>query len=312
MEDKLEQFYRELDTRYAQGDLEQVEQFLLECVREIGENREEETGVRIAVYNELGSFFRGTSRFEQSIQMFRCAQELVCAELGYNSVQHATVMNNMAGTYRMKGDYASAIRLFEQSLEIYRGCGEEKNYTFASVLNNLALAYRESRQISKAINYLEQALELIQSMPEHRKELAITYNNLAALYIAAGDQEKASQCVNHAIAVFEQCADEENVHYAAGLNSLAGILYAQGDCRKALQLYEKSARYTKRFFGENLEYGITFQNMYWVYKKMGRREDAISALEQAKQVFERLLGPEHERTCAVADDLRRLKEGELA
>lgn len=311
MEDKLKLFYKELDTRYAKGDLEQVEQFLLHCVKDVGEKQEQETGIRIAVYNELGSFFRGISRFDQSIQMFQYAQELVCAELGYNSVQHATVMNNMAGTYRIKGDYASAIRLFEQSLKIYRGCGEEKQYTFASVLNNLALAYRENHQISKAIEYLEQALELIEHMPERKQETAITYHNLAALYLAAGDQDMASQCVNHAISIFEQCADEENVHYAAALNSLAGILYAQNDCEKALQLYWKSLTYTKRFFGENLEYGITFRNMYWVYKKMGRRKDAIAALEQAYQIFERLLGTEHERTCAVADDLRRLKEEEL-
>ncbi|MDO4173578.1 MAG: tetratricopeptide repeat protein [Eubacteriales bacterium] len=307
MQKKLEQFYRNLDARYGQGNLEQVERFLLQHVQK-AQNNPEEMDELIAGYNELGSLYRGISRFAESIVMFQYAQELVCEKLGRNSMQYATVLNNMAGTYRLKGEYETAIRLFEESLDIYRQCGVENNETFASVLNNIALVYRETGQVSKAITYLEEALKLIAIIPECRQELAITYHNLAALYMAAEDREKAMDYVNRAMFVFEQCAEEENVHYAAGLNSLAAFLYAQGDNDTALRLYQKSARYTKRFFGENLEYGVTFRNMYWVYEKLGKRKEAIQSLEKAKQIFEKLLGAEHERTCAISDDLKRLKE----
>ena len=65
----------------------------------------------------------------------------------------------------------------------------------------------------------------------------------------------------------------------------------------------------KRFFGENIEYGITCRNMYWVYKRLGKRNEAIEALEKARESFAQVLGEDDDRTCAIADDLRRLKEG---
>ena len=97
------------------------------------------------------------------------------------------------------------------------------------------------------------------------------------------------------------------MHYAAGLNSLAAFLYAEEDYERALALYRKSMRYTLRFFGENVEYGITCQNMSHVYEKMGQRAEAAAVLERAEKVYERLLGPEHERTRSAGDELQRLR-----
>ena len=69
----------------------------------------------------------------------------------------------------------------------------------------------------------------------------------------------------------------------------------------------KSMRYTLRFFGENVEYGITWQNMAHVYEKMGQRTEAAAALERAEKAYARLLGPEHERTQSARDELQRLR-----
>ena len=193
--------------------------------------------------------------------------------------------------------------------QIYARAGEEQSYAYASVLNNMSLVYRELEDLQPAIDYLEKALEIIQTMPNTQQEIAITYNNLAAMYRLADNTAKAKQCVDLAMQYFDQCCEQENVHYAAGLNSLAGFLYAECDDERALELYQKSAQYTKRFFGENIEYGITCRNMYWVYKRLGKRTEAMAVLEKAREIFAQALGEDDARTCAVADDLRRLKEG---
>ena len=86
-------------------------------------------------------------------------------------------------------------------------------------------------------------------MPEHLHEVAVTYNNLTALYNAAGDKKQAMLCLQRALQAFEKCADEENVHYAAGLNSLAAFLYAEGGLRACTCTLTASMRYTLRFFG---------------------------------------------------------------
>lgn len=309
MQQTLETFYRDLDQCYTNGDVDQVERFLLEAEAQYREDTAEAAEIGIAIYNELGSLYRGISRYDASITSFQRARELVAQEIGTDSVQYATVLNNMAGTCRLMGHFDDALKLFQMAEEIYAHTGEEQSYAYASVLNNMSLVYRELEDLQPAIAYLEKALNIIQTMPNTEQEIAITYNNLAAMYRQADDTEKAKQCVNLAIDFFERCREEENVHYAAGLNSLAGFLYAEQDYARALELYQKSAQYTKRFFGENIEYGITCRNMYWVYERLGKREEAIDVLEQARDIFAQVLGENDDRTCAIADDLRRLKEG---
>ena len=307
MRNRLETFYGELDECYLQGDLTAVERFLLECEKQARSKAHGRRDELIAVYNELGSFYRGVGRYAQSVAAFEKARTLAMTDLGKDCSQYATILNNMAGTYRLTGNHVKAISLFHEAAEVYRQSGMEDSYAYASVLNNLALAYRENGQNERAITCLLQALARIETMPEHLHEVAVTYNNLTALYNAAGDKKQAMLCLQRALQAFEKCADEENVHYAAGLNSLAAFLYAEGDCERALAFYRKSMRYTLRFFGENVEYGITWQNMAHVYEKMGQRTEAAAALERAEKVYARLLGPEHERTQSARDELQRLR-----
>ena len=307
MQNRLEKFYGELDECYLRGDLDAVERFLLEW--EAAARRDPACGQeeRIAVCNELGSFYRGISRYAQSLAAFERARALTADSLGTDCSQYATILNNMAGTCRLSGDYARAVTLFHEAAEIYRSAGMQDSYAYASVLNNLALAYRETGRYEQAIRCLDEALARMETMPGHEQEVAVTYNNLTALYNALGDKKRAMFCLQRALQAFEKCADEQNVHYAAGLNSLAAFLYAEGDCERALALYRKSARYTLRFFGENIEYGITYQNMSHVLEKMGRDADAAAALDKARKIYAGLLGPDHERTRAAADEQARLR-----
>lgn len=309
MQQTLQTFYQNLDQYYAAGDVDQMERFLLETEAQYRKNTAGEAEIGIAVYNELGSLYRGISRYDASISSFQHARQLVEKEIGTDSVQYATVLNNMAGTCRLMGHFDDALRLFHMAEQIYAHAGEEQSYAYASVLNNMSLVYRELEDLQPAIDYLEKALTIIWAMPNTQQEIAITYNNLAAMYRQAGNTAKAMQCVDLAMQYFDQCCEQENVHYAAGLNSLAGLLYAERDDERALELYQKSAQYTKRFFGENIEYGITCRNMYWVYERLGKRNEAIEALEKAREIFAQVLGEDDDRTCAIADDLRRLKEG---
>lgn len=301
----LEDFYQCLNECCARGELERVEGFLLRRV-ERGQAGELEADELIAACNELGALYRDTGRYERSMAAFEQAKAL--AADGPDQGGYATILNNMAGTCRLMKDHARAIDLFLEALEICRRNGEQDSPAYAGLLQNLSLAYQETKQYQKAIQCLERALELVQALPAYRQEAAVTYNNLTALYHAAGEDGRAMECVDRALQSYEQCPEEERFHYTAVLNSLAGFLFAQGNCLRALTLYQKSAKHTRRFLGENEEYAVTCQNMRWVYEKMGERGQAAQCLDRAQRVYERLLGAEHERTRAVADDARRLRE----
>lgn len=296
-------FYQELDETYSKG-LARVERFLLES-RTAFRETENAAGL-VAVQNELGSFYRGTSRYGESLDAFQAAGEEIARRLGTDSVEYATLLNNMAGTYRLMGRPAEAAELFQQAIDIYQSQNAENGYAFVSVLNNISLAYQELGRFETAIENLEQALAMLRRMPGHLHEEAVTYHNLTALYHRIGRKEDARRCLEMALAAFEDCGGEEDPHYAAALNSLAGFLYNDGDYERAVETYQKAASYTKRWFGENVEYAVTFQNMSWTWQAMGKPEEARRCLEEAERVLLSLFGPEHERTQAVRDALRHL------
>ena len=308
--DRIEQFCETLDRAYAQGEPETVEKFL----RQVNDDARvrKDRWLMLTVQNELGSFCRGAGRYAESLEAFTIAAEAAKELCGPDSEEYANVLNNMAGTCRLLHRSEQAEHLFFRAMEVYETAGLQDGYSYTSVLNNLSLVYQETGELNKAIYYLEQALQRIEAQPERQQELAITYNNLTTLYHAAGDPEKAFHCVQRALQAYEKCPEAERVHYAAVLNSLAGYLYGQGDWRRALELYQRSARYTLRFFGENEEYGITCQNMRWAYQKLGDREAAIRCLEKAMAVYARLFGSGSDRAQAVTQELQRLRESTLA
>ena len=307
MHTQAETFYEALDRCYLNGDLEGAERYLSECAQCTDESGPSPLTL-IEAFNELGAFYRNTGWHSKSLAVFDRAKKLVEEAFGESCAEYASVLNNMAGTYRLLKDYTRAISHYQQSLDIYRRIGCGTSYTYANVLSNLSLVFRENKQPKPAIVCLEEAIPLLEALHEHRSEIAMMYNNLTTLYYSAGDQSQATRCLYRALQEFEACSREENEDYAPGLNSLAGFLYATGNCESALALYRRSAKYIRRFFGETVEYEVTCQNMRWVYEKLGRHQDAILALSKAQKVYAQLFGPDHERTRAVADDLQRLQE----
>lgn len=265
------------------------------------------TAELIALYNQMGTFYRQVGRYGKSVLAFQQAREKIAGCCGTECIEYATVLNNMAGTYRLARQYDQAISLYREAIDQYCFMSQEDDYAYASVHSNLSLVYQETGQIDFAIYHLEKALMLIRALPEHREELAVTYSNLTTLYYQAGRTEKAMRCLEKALHLFAECGGRENPHHGAALSSLAGFLYSVKEFRRAAEVYQKAAEYTKRFYGETLEYAVICQNMNWVYKELRQRKRAVQVLGEAERVYAALLGPKHERTCTVREELRRVK-----
>ena len=108
-------------------------------------------------------------------------------EIGTDSVQYATVLNNMAGICRLMGHFDDARRLFHMAEQIYARAGEEQSYAYASVLNNMSLVYRELEDLQPAIDYLEKAREIFaQALGEDDARTCAVADDLRRLKEGAG------------------------------------------------------------------------------------------------------------------------------
>lgn len=300
---EIEKFYEELDKAYSTNDLKEIERFLLErrwyfyeqgqlelmprscaaCVPEPQPNLD-----FVSVCNELACFYRGLSRWKESMDNFTGAvNELKRFHLD-DTPNYAMVLLNMAGTCRLMGEKEKALENFTQAEEIFKGNGVDNPYVYASLYNNIALVYQDMGESDSALKYLLLALENIEKTPENVTELGSTCNNLAALYISKNEPDKAHEYVERAISALRQAGDE--AHYPAALNTRGTLSFRSGDYAAALEDFSAALELTERVYGKSVEYISGCENCARACDKLGDAQRAAQYRQNADNARELVKG----------------------
>lgn len=284
---EIDKFYEDLDSVYSTNDLKRIEAFLLEsrqrfyeqsqgpifshgctnCIPEARPNMD-----YVSVCNELACFYRGLSRWQDSIESFIAAvNELKRFHLN-DTPNYAMVLLNMAGAYRLMGEREKALENFTQAGDIFKSKGVDNPYVYASLYNNIALVYHDLGDADSALRYLLLALENIEKTPENVTELGSTCNNLAALYISKGELDKAQEYVELAITALRQAGDE--AHYPAALNTRGTLSFRCGDYASALADFSAALALTEKVYSKSAEYISGCENCAETCDKLGDIQQA--------------------------------------
>jgi tetratricopeptide (TPR) repeat protein len=306
-------FYDELDRHFAAFDNAATEKFLLEALDNVensvylegncaccGDGDCNDKGEKeltpaekdwivsrsqgmIAILNELACFYRGVSRFDESMDAFaRLKKEMEDCELT-GTDNYALVTLNLAGAYRLMGKFDEALAAFDEAGSILAANGKNDPYSLSSLYNNKGLVYQDKRDYARAAEHFEKALELMPRTPENRAEVATSMNNLAMAAWNCGDKEKAVKVLDESLAIFKDLDGGMNPHYAGALNTRAIFAYNGGDYAGAAALFEQAVEKTKLIFGENREYAIGCRNCSAAWDKAG---DAAKAADYAAKAAE--------------------------
>ena len=256
----LDNFYEHLDRLYQAGDLKAVEQYLQNCSLQCG------LPEKISALNELGGFYRGISRYQESEEAF-CEAMALLEQIGQGSTaRFATVLLNLAGTYRLSGHLDEAEAMLQQAIEQL----DTEEYAYAGALNNLSLVKQAQGDLAEAERLSRQALDWIRGHGAPAHELATSYNNLAALCMHQQKLPQAQQMLDKAMEIYD-CMQEPNVHLAAACSTQGVLCYAQRDWAGAEKAFQRALELTEHFFGQNEEYRTTLQNLALVKRKKEER-----------------------------------------
>lgn len=246
----MEGFFDRLDALYQGGDLGAVERFLQENLEQCPEEQQ------VPVLNELASFYRGVSRYEESEAAFRRALLLLEAAGQQDTPAYATVLLNLAGTCRLTRRFDQAQALFRRALELL----DPEDYAYASALNNLALVRQEQGDLPGAQALAEQALEWVRRHGAPAHEVATSLNNLAAIHLRQNDLDGAAALLEEALALYD-AMEQPNVHHAAALSANGVLCFRRGDLDGAEAAFQRALKLTEHFFGRNAEYAATLRNL---------------------------------------------------
>jgi tetratricopeptide (TPR) repeat protein len=147
----------------------------------------------------------------------------------------------------------------------------------------------------------ERALEIREAVlgPEH-PDTAASLNNLAFLFMAAGDPARAQALCDRAVAISEQGLGAERLDAATSLGYFATLVSAMGDQSRARALFERALAINAKILGpEHPDTLTNLSNLGWVLHKQGDSAEARRHFERALAISEKVLGPEHPGTAHI-------------
>lgn len=295
-------FYEELDALYSRNDNPAVEKYLLDCLNRVEEQQhaalscscsccapEPEADMDLVIVcNELACFYRGQSRYGESLDAFRRAKRELELFHRENSPDYATVILNMAGAYRMMGEPEKALEVFENAGSILAASGCTDSYVLASLCNNKALVYQELRRYEEAVEQMKQALALLEDKPEHAEERGTTCNNLAIALADLGRQSEADEYITRGTELLAAQDGGSNPHYPAALNTRGVFRYSSGDFAGALADFQEALEKLERIYGKNGDYISCCANCSAVCAILGDRDGADRYDRLAREAKEAL------------------------
>mgnify|MGYP003075493163 FL=1 len=277
----IDEILKKLDGLFADEKLEEVEQFLLSCMRQAKAG--DEYGIYISVGNELIGFYRSISRYEEA---FAVAEDvlLLMEELQLEGTVHfATTLLNTATAYRAAGRYEEALGDYRRALEIYQRDLPKDDYRLAGLYNNISILLEKLDENEKSALFLQKAIQIVEKQPGSRLELATSRTNLALIQLKLNRLEEAKKLLDAACRAFEEDGGITDAHYSAALAGQGEVCYRQGGLERALGYYEHALFEVEKHFGRNQGYGLLCGNCSLVCRELGRKAEADEYERQRKR-----------------------------
>lgn len=259
MSQSLGEFFSTVDTLYSTGRTAEIEPFLKRTMNEHRVCCGGHDQVFTAALNELGTYYRGVSRYAESVQAFEEAGRDILSYGTKDTVDYATNRINLAGTLRLMKEYDRALQLYTEAANIYSRLEGKRGYHYATVLNNLSLVYLDLGKYAEALQYTEEALSIIRVLPGHDEEQSISLINRGTAKWHLHRTDEAAADAEKALAMYERL-HEKGVHYANALNLCGTIAMGQKAYDKAYGYFSAAQQYIKQTFGENDDYRLAAKN----------------------------------------------------
>lgn len=211
----MNSFFAEYDRMQQTCTAQELEAWLITQCEAHEQDCPDDKRMSGALYNELASFYKHRGMLEQAEKAFLKSKALW--ETEEKDANYATIINNLAGTYRLLGNYDEAARLFQESIELYQQYPQTPKELSSSAYNNLALVYMDTGRFQEAAQMLQAAYDEMKDTPECFTEKATTFANMAFAYYKNGDLDLADEKVRIADDFYKNGNLENTPDYQAFL-----------------------------------------------------------------------------------------------
>ena len=155
----MQDFHEKLDKLYDAGDGDAIEKFILDAIS----SAEERSFELAALYNELAGLYKITGRLTDSEKAFAVSLETFESGDFEATSEYITVLINLVGLHRVKGDFAQALVTFRKALSIMRRYFGE-TAELAECKRDISEVYLLLGDVPSAVTELKEASSLMQKL----------------------------------------------------------------------------------------------------------------------------------------------------
>lgn len=283
-------FYEQIDNYFAVKDFAGAEHLMKSTLAQA--EAEQDHAATVTVCNELGGFYRAFSRYSEGVPLYQKALQCLRLLGMENTDAHGTTLINYATTLAIIGDNQKALDAYQHAAEIFSSGAYARDYRLATLYNNMSSLYQNMQQLDKAETYLYKAMEILEALSESEIEIAITWSNLAGVYLAMNEAHRlpdARKAAEKAITCFIEASGDSDVHFSAAVTALGDVFYREGLYDDAEIQFRKAMDLTKRDYGDQtLGYAVLCDNLAQTLQALGREDEAAGFTAQAAAIKERI------------------------
>ncbi len=175
---------------------------------------------------------------------------------------------------------------------------------YTKVRERLVLAEDVARSVNRRIKEMLGIGEWSKKDEAFLQSVSVLLNNMALVYKAQGDYEKALEYYDKALEVVERVLGSDHSDTATTYNNMALVYQKLGDYKKSLEYYEKAIDINEKTLGSNYPVTVAiYINIAVLYKTHGVYEKALEYYKKAQEISEKFLGSEQPYAAAIYNNM---------
>jgi tetratricopeptide (TPR) repeat protein len=247
----------------------------------------------LVITTDLAAVYQAESKLREAEKLNAEALAMVDHEHFRDSMVIVKLLSNFASVEDDLGEYEDAEKLIQRALALAHSAGGSKSPTLESTLPGVlaTLAHIQQQRGNYAASQ-KSWLRCLSIQEEllgaNHPQVAITLNNLAALYIAQYRYGEAEPLLNRSLDITAKTVGSSSPAYAHILANLALVAQKRQRLEDAERQFEQALAILERTLGpDDRRVGGLLNNLGELYVETKRYRDAKRLLERAVLIYER-------------------------